>query len=185
LYGKGGSAEAVTGEWFGHARIVGCVLMLSLTDHLGQDVLDAEAGRIGEVADLAFRFDDEYPLVSGLVVAGSRGARRYVPWAFAESFERTAVVLGVPVRQLPVAELADDQLLLGQDVLDTQIFDAVGLRLARVGDVELDREDGLLRIVAVDVGSTVFLLDGEGKLAAAIPPSRLLAGDLTPQGSGA
>ena len=127
--------------------------MLSLTDHLGQDVLDAEAGRIGEVADLAFRFDDEYPVVSGLVAARGRRTRRYVPWALVESFERTAVVLRVPMRQLPAAELADDELLLGRDVLDTQIFDAVGLRLARVGDIELDREDGLLRIVAVDVGS--------------------------------
>jgi len=131
--------------------------MLSLTDHLGQDVLTADGGRVGSVADLAFRFDDVYPLITGLVAAERRGARRYVPWELVESFERTAVALRVPTRLLPAAELADDELLLCRNVLDGQIFDAVGKRLARVGDVELDREDGLLRLVAVDVGAAPLL----------------------------
>jgi magnesium transporter len=131
--------------------------VLSLTDHLGQDVLAADGGRVGSVADLAFRFDDVYPLVTGLVTAERRGARRYVPWELVESFERSAVCLRVPTRLLRAAELADDELLLCQHVLDGQIFDAVGKRLARVGDVELDREDGLLRVVAVDVGASPLL----------------------------
>lgn len=131
--------------------------MLSLTDHLGQDVLAADGGRVGSVADLAFRFDDVYPLVTGLVTAQRRGAQRYVSWELVGSFERSAVALRLPTRLLPAAELADDELLLCQHVLDGQIFDAVGKRLARVGDVELDREDGLLRVVAVDVGASPLL----------------------------
>ncbi|MEX2023595.1 MAG: hypothetical protein WD993_00800, partial [Thermoleophilaceae bacterium] len=120
-------------------------------------MLGADGRRLGSVADLAFRFDDVYPLVTGLVAAERRGARRYVPWELVESFERSAVALRVPTRLLPAAGLADDELLLCQHVLDGQIFDAVGKRLARVGDVELDREDGLLRVVAVDVGAAPLL----------------------------
>jgi len=50
-----------------------------------------------------------------------------------------------------------DELLLCRHVLDGQVFDSVGKRRARVGDVDLDREDGLLRVVAVDVGVAPLL----------------------------
>lgn len=43
-------------------------------------------------------------------------------------------------------------LLLGRDVLDTQVFDIAGKRLARVGDVRLEEDQGTLRAVGVEVG---------------------------------
>ena len=43
-------------------------------------------------------------------------------------------------------------LLLARDVLDSQIVDIEGRRIARVGDVELARETDELRCVAVDTG---------------------------------
>jgi len=92
--------------------------VLSLTDHLGQDVLAADGVPVGSVTDLSFRFDDVYPLVSGLVVAKRRSVRRYVPWELVESFERTAVALRTPMPLLPDAELAEDELLLCRHVLD-------------------------------------------------------------------
>jgi hypothetical protein len=52
-----------------------------------------------------------------------------------------------------VEALADDEILLGRDVLDTQIVDIVGQRLARVADVVLTRAPGdRLELVGVEVG---------------------------------
>jgi hypothetical protein len=54
--------------------------------------------------------------------------------------------------------LEDDELLLGRDVLDTQIVDAVGHLMARVSDVLLTRLlDGRLEVAAVDVGMGAFI----------------------------
>lgn len=51
----------------------------------------------------------------------------------------------------------DDALLLGRDVLDCQVFDAAGKRLARVGDVRLQDDGGVLRVVGVEVGTGVVI----------------------------
>ncbi len=49
--------------------------------------------------------------------------------------------------------LGDDEILLGRDVLDTQVVDVVGARLARVADVVLARTpDGRLEVLGVEVG---------------------------------
>lgn len=49
--------------------------------------------------------------------------------------------------------LGEGELLLGRDVLDTQVVDIAGLRLARVGDILLTRlPDDRLEVGAVDVG---------------------------------
>ena len=49
--------------------------------------------------------------------------------------------------------LAPDEVLLKRDVLDTQIVDVVGQRLARVADVLLaHRPDGRLETIGVEVG---------------------------------
>ncbi|HEY2762755.1 MAG TPA: hypothetical protein VGJ13_01860, partial [Pseudonocardiaceae bacterium] len=79
-------------------------------------------------------------------------------------FERSGVqlrdvgpsaVFAVQSGHLP---LEDDELLLGRDVLDTQIVDVVGHRLSRVSDVLLGRlSDGRLEVAAVDVGFRAVL----------------------------
>ena len=49
--------------------------------------------------------------------------------------------------------LADDEILLVRDVLDTQIIDTAGQRMARVADVVLNRcADSRLELVGVEVG---------------------------------
>ena len=50
-------------------------------------------------------------------------------------------------------ELPEGELRLVRDVLDTQIIDVAGKRLARVSEVLLTRIDATLRVAAVEVGA--------------------------------
>lgn len=83
-----------------------------------------------------------------------------VPWAVVGSFRPREVRLApdaVDVMAYAVTSitdaLTDDEILLGRDVLDTQIVDVVGQRLARVGDVVLARASGgRIDLVGVEVG---------------------------------
>ncbi len=120
--------------------------MPALTELLGRRVRDPAGALLGKVQDLAVRLDEPYPRVSALFVrAGKRRLR--VPWRLVVSLEPVVVV-----RPAGYAPPEKDELLLDRDVLDHQVFDVAGKRLARVGDVELAREDDDLRVVAVDVG---------------------------------
>ncbi len=125
--------------------------MLHLTDHLKQDVLDARGERVGRLQDIAVRLGGEYPRVTQLVVA-DRGGFRFVPWERVASFERSQVTLSLPEPDLEAGREEPSDLLLARDVIDCQIVDVEGRRVARVGDVELVREGDELRCVAVDTG---------------------------------
>jgi sporulation protein YlmC with PRC-barrel domain len=46
--------------------------VLALTDHLGQDVIDARGRRVGRVSDLIVRLDERTPLVVAAVVRHGR-----------------------------------------------------------------------------------------------------------------
>ena len=135
--------------------------MLWLTEVIGQEVRDATGGVIGRVRDLTIRLDTEAP--HARVVRLAFGARRpithLVDWADIESFEADEVILRVESATIPrVLEpgplpLTYDELLLVRDVLDTQIVDIAGFRLARVADVALTRTSRReLELVAVEVG---------------------------------
>jgi CBS domain-containing protein len=87
-----------------------------------------------------------------------------VPWETVAAFERPAVQLAVAASELPdsgprASEPPDgderaetDELLLARHVLDAQIVDLSGKRVVRVSDLTLSRDDGGLRLIAVQVG---------------------------------
>jgi hypothetical protein len=92
------------------------------------------------------------------------GVTHLVPWSAVAACERSEVWLRpegscdrfvIGRGELP---LERDELLLVRDVLDTQIIDVVGYRLARVSDVLMTRlDDGRLEVAAVEVGSGAVL----------------------------
>jgi len=136
--------------------------VLRLTNLLGRPAT-ADAADVGALRDLSFRLGASGsqptvagPAVEGLVV-GRRSATRLVPWSAIDptsigdhSDRRTPVRLITALP--PTRELFDDELLLGRDVLDTQIIDVVGHRVNRVGDIILEPRDGRLVTVGVEVG---------------------------------
>jgi CBS domain-containing protein len=125
--------------------------VLALTDHLGQDVLDARGERAGRVRDLAVRLDEPFPRVVALLAGSRRDAAR-VDWNEIDTFEGSQVTLRGTAPAAGSAPKGEAELWLARDVIDHQVVDLDGRRVARVGDVELSREDGGLRVVAVDIG---------------------------------
>ena len=116
-----------------------------LSDVLGTTVIGPRGKRVGKVADLAASLADADPLVTHLVVRG-----RWYPWSAVQGLDSE-----IRLRDTKCVE-PQPGLLLGRHVLDSQIVDLDGKRLRRVGDVELDEDDGELRLVAVDVGAAAL-----------------------------
>ncbi len=149
---------ACTGRW---GRIRHAVPVLLLSRVTGREVLGPDRRGVGRLADLTVRVDDDGPpVVNRLVVTRRGGPTLLVPWAAVDSFYPGPVVLaaasGFEVPSLAEA-LGPDELLLVRDVLDTQVVDVVGQRLARVADVLLDRDGGAdgggpLELSGVEVG---------------------------------
>jgi hypothetical protein len=79
----------------------------------------------------------------------------------------------------PAAAPEGRELLLRRDVLDRQVFDGVGARLSRVGDVHLGLEDGVLAVTAVETGFAAVLRRlGAPRLAARLRPRVVIWDDL-------
>lgn len=132
-----------------------------LTQVTGQGVYGLDGRPLGRVDDLAIRLDDQaspHP-VKRILVRTRRGVDLLVPWMAIERFEPTGVVMhrnfDPPTFAItsPAEALAEDEILLVRDVLDTQIVDVAGRRMARVADVILSRgANDRLELVGVDVG---------------------------------
>lgn len=126
---------------------------------IGGDVRGPDQRPVGRLTDLTVRLDadDVRPRVHRLVVT-HRGLLALLPWASVAGLQAGQVTL----RTADVAEhvvgtlgeaLEPAEILLRRDVLDTQIVDVVGLRLARVADVVLTRtHGGALNVAGVEVG---------------------------------
>ena len=135
------------------------VLLLSRV--IGLQVLGSDGRRIGRLADLSVRLSGNGApdLVEQLVVT-RRNPRPLVLPGSAAAFEADRVTLSPAPGGLSQFEadgvsgsLASDEILLKRDVLDTQVVDVVGRRLARVADVLLARTaSGRLETLGVEVG---------------------------------
>lgn len=135
--------------------------MLSLSQVTGQEVWGPKDQMLGRVADLTTGLDGGAGphLVERVLVSCRRGQVLLVPWAAVECFEHTGVIIRGRADPTTFAitstvdALAEDEIMLVRDVLDTQIVDIVGQRLARVADVVLNRcADSRLELVGVEVG---------------------------------
>lgn len=135
--------------------------LLLLTQQTGQEVLGPDGRVVGRVTDLSVDLDAQTgpQLVQRVLVRRRQGPDLLVPWAALEVFEHSRVVLRndenpAALTAAPAGtDLGADEILLMRDVLDTQIVDVVGQRLARVADVALARTaDDRLELVGVEVG---------------------------------
>jgi CBS domain-containing protein len=130
--------------------------LLALTDVIGAAVTDTAGAPVGRLADLVASLDHEHPPVTHLLVRRRGAPAVAVPWDEVASFEPGAGIEVAPATERPPAEAAAG-LRLVRDVLDVQIIDVAGRRVARVADVDLARQDGALRIAAADIGARAVL----------------------------
>ena len=135
--------------------------VLFLSRLIGCEVSVAEAGLggvIGRLIDLTVRLDGDHgpQLVEHLVV-GRRGTPpQLLPWSAVARLEAGRPVLAAGSTGTAVDAMAGNEILLARDVLDTQVVDVAGQRLARVADVVLALAGGAgrtgLEVVGVEVG---------------------------------
>ena len=120
--------------------------MLLLSDLVGSDVRAAEGTVIGHLVDVTVEVGPDHPTVQRLGIGRHRRIRAFVDWGAVTSFEHDDIQLSVPVASISHSDrnldLTAKEVLLVRDVLDTQIIDVSGKRLARVSEVLLARTDG-------------------------------------------
>jgi len=136
--------------------------VLLLTRVTGRDVLGPDGRVIGRLGDFTVCLDQqsEPQLVERLVVGRRRAPALLLPWDAVSNYGSDQVVLAAPGADLADFEtdsvtdaLGPDEILLCRDVLDTQIVDVVGQRLARVGDVVFAlAPQARLELIGVEVG---------------------------------
>jgi CBS domain-containing protein len=107
---------------------------------------------VGHLLDVTVELGTDRPAIRRLAVGRRRRTVAYVDAAAVSSLEQDSVQLSLPA--LPTTEpvLHEREALLGRDVLDTQVIDVAGKRLARVSDVVLTRSGNDVLVTAVEVG---------------------------------
>lgn len=133
--------------------------MLLLSRITGQEVRASDGHPLGYVADVTAHLgvDGGLTLVDRILVRRNQRHDVLVPWSDVTSFAHNGIQLSAGVNHL-VGRSIDEaltagEILLVRDVLDTQIIDIAGQRLARVADVVLaHRRDGRVEVVGVEVG---------------------------------
>ncbi|MGZ6780944.1 MAG: magnesium transporter, partial [Mycobacterium sp.] len=133
--------------------------MLLLSRITGQQVHAPDGHLLGHVADVTAHLgvDGGLTLIDRLLVRRDQRHDILVPWSDVKSFAHNDIQLtagGAHLINTSIDEsLTAGEILLVRDVLDTQIIDIVGQRLARVADVVLaHRRDGRVEVVGVEVG---------------------------------
>lgn len=148
--------------------------MILLSEVVGSDVRDQAGQLVGSLGDLTIRLDASQggTLVERVLVRRKRDRDLLLPWTAVAGFRHSGVEVSDCSPAHAIASVADalrpDELLLKRDVLDTQIVDIAGERLARVADVVLTRRsDGRIETVGVEVGfGAVLRRLGFGRLGA-------------------
>lgn len=120
--------------------------MSRLTDLLGRPVTGPDERRLGRVADLAIEHAERFPRVTAVAVR-RHGREHVIPWSAVMRVDSEGLRVSADVDAAPSAGV-----YLRRDLLDAQVVDIAGRRVARVGDIALDLTDTELRVVAVDVG---------------------------------
>jgi sporulation protein YlmC with PRC-barrel domain len=129
-----------------------------LSQATGQQVFGFDGRRLGRVADLSIGLDAAGgpPRVRRLVIRRRSAPNALVPWAAVVESDRDRVCLNedaTAAAESAAVALASDEILLARDVLDTQVVDVAGQRLARVADVVLARtSDDALEVLCVELG---------------------------------
>lgn len=133
--------------------------MLLLSKLVGCEVRGPDGATAGSLGDLTVRLGERPGVtpIDRILVDRRRQPALLIPWSAVTALRHNDIRVGGDVSSFAVDAVGEaltaDELLLGRDVLDTQIVDIAGQRLARVGDVVLaHRAGGHVEVVGVEVG---------------------------------
>jgi flagellar motility protein MotE (MotC chaperone) len=117
-------------------------------------IFDHEGRQVGEVRDLAIRWDGETPKATGIKYA--KGVNELIPVEQIDEFNHAAVKLKGPLEEERLVPLQPDEIYMGKWLMDKQIIDIKGAKVVRVNDIKIfwlqSGERKYLLPVAVDIG---------------------------------
>lgn len=131
-------------------------------------VASADERPLGRVVDVSAILSAESPRLHHLAIGTGRRVTHVVPWSLVASHDDLSIRLTVGSGELDEFRvdrgsgpgdiaLGAEEVLLGRDVLDSQVVDLSGRRLSRVADVLLAGDKDALMVVGVDVGLGALL----------------------------
>jgi sporulation protein YlmC with PRC-barrel domain len=132
--------------------------MLRLSDLIRSDVVSSSDQRWGRLADVSVHLDRPGGATVDRLFIRHRGVHLVTSCGEIDLATLATGTIRLLTDESPRAAdhdrrpLAEDELLLRRDVLDTQIIDVKGSRVSRVGDVLLAVTDRRVTAVAVEVG---------------------------------
>ncbi|HKV45234.1 MAG TPA: CBS domain-containing protein [bacterium] len=106
---------------------------------------------------MIFHGTEKFPRISGVLLNGDRSRVAVIPWDAVAEFSPTGIRLRVERRRLAPRPLQPDEILLREDILDTQVVDTDDIKVVRVNDLELRQVGNEVRVAGADVGTRSLL----------------------------
>ena len=132
--------------------------MLYLSGIIGKPVSDAAGEAFDTIADLViYHGAEKFPRITGILLNGDRSRVAVIPWNAVAEFTAGGIRLRVERRALAPRPLQPDEILLREDILDTQVVDTDDIKVVRVNDLELRQVGNELRVVGADIGTRSLL----------------------------
>lgn len=120
----------------------------------GKAIYDANGHKIGNIKDMAMRWDGASPLVVGIKY--ERKKHELIPINMVASVSERGLNLVAEYTAAKVIPLQEEDIYISKWLLDKQIIDLKGSRLVRVNDITLSwvahEQRRRLVLVAVDIG---------------------------------
>jgi len=132
--------------------------MLYLSGVIGKPVHDAAGEAFDAVADLViFHGAERFPRITGILLNGDRSRVAVIPWDAVAEFTAGGIRLRCERRRLAPRPLQPDEILLREDILDSQVVDIDDIKVVRVNDLELRQVGNEVRVMGADVGTRSLL----------------------------
>src|SRR2546430_2390991 len=125
-----------------------------LSQVIGKPVSDAAGEAFDTVSDLViYHGTEKFPRITGILLRGDRSRVAVIPWDAVGEFSASGIRLRVERRRLAPRPLQPDEVLLRDDILDSQVVDTDDIKVVRVNDVELRQVGTDVRVIGADIGS--------------------------------
>jgi magnesium transporter len=120
----------------------------------GKPIYDHEGHWVGQLRDLAIRWDKETPKVTGIKYA--KGVQKHIPIELVDNICEDRLELRGEFKPETLIPLQADEIYMGKWLMDKQIIDLKGSKVVRVNDIKLfwlkGRERKYFVAAAVDIG---------------------------------
>jgi magnesium transporter len=132
--------------------------MRYLSQIIGRPVQDASGDAFDRVADLViYQGTEKFPKITGILLWGDRSRVAIIPWDAVAEVSAGGIRLRVERRRLSTRPLQPEEVLLRDNIFDSQVVDTDDLKVVRVNDIEVRQIGTDLRVVGADVGTRSLL----------------------------